>query len=117
MLRRVSLATAFIPSAQDSEGFLSFAVRGRAPVGNGGGCCGQRCDAFDDDDVFIKHAGGPAYPMGMLCGYKTNHLLPLPAEVSRVSIYYCTIKCRLFGGIRCDAFSGLDLEVSCFYRT
>ena len=28
----------------------------------------------------------PAYPMGMLCGYKTNHLSPLPAEVSRVSI-------------------------------
>ena len=28
----------------------------------------------------------PAYPMGMLCGYKTNHLSPLPAEASRVSI-------------------------------
>ncbi len=28
----------------------------------------------------------PAYPIGTLYGYKTNHLLPLPAEMSRVSI-------------------------------
>ena len=28
----------------------------------------------------------PAYPLGLLCGYKTNILSPLPAEVYRVSI-------------------------------
>ena len=49
---------------------------------------------LDDDDVFIKH---PGLPYGMLCGYKTNHLSPLLAEVSRVSIIIQTNACFLEG--------------------
>ncbi len=36
--------------------------------------------------MMIFSLNTPAYPMGMLCGYKTNLLSPLPAEVSRLSI-------------------------------
>lgn len=34
-----------------------------------------------------------AYPVDMICNYKTNHLLPLSAEVSRVvNFFYLSVK-------------------------
>lgn len=51
------LVTVFIPSDQDREGFLYFGVARTTPVGHGGGCCGQRCDAFSDLDISFFPAG------------------------------------------------------------
>ena len=42
-------------------------------------------EGYIDNDYNVS-LSIPVYPMGMLYGYKTNHLLPLPAEVSKVSI-------------------------------
>lgn len=36
--------------------------------------------------MMIFSLSTPVYPRGMLYGYKTNQLSPLPAEVSRVPI-------------------------------
>ena len=47
---------------------------------------GKRSLFDDDDDVFIKLPGLPN--RGMLCGYKTGHLLLLPALVNYL-MYNC----------------------------